>query len=293
MNTDPVVRDREQDRDERQTPLPTPVYVDTHAHLDDAAFDADRDRVLANAAAVGVTRVVNIGYRPERWQSTIALGEHNPGVSFTLGLHPHHADEFTADVGDLLRQLLEASSACALGEIGLDLARDSPPLERQKEAFTAQLELARELRLPIVIHQRNAERELLECLARFTHDQSVVLHSFEGSPDLARFGLDRGYLFGIGGLMTRAGSADLRSIVATLPVERILLETDSPYLVPAGIKDRRNVPANIPRIAARLAELLDLPPLTIAAQTTAAAEACFGLRPAAANGFADGHRHGA
>jgi TatD DNase family protein len=269
----------------RQSQPLRPSFVDTHAHLDDSAFDGDRERVLAVAAAVGVTRVVNIGYRPERWHRSIALAERYPCISFTLGLHPHHADEFKVEVADQLWRLLDTGEACALGEIGLDLARDSPPLKIQQTAFAAQLELARTLRLPVVIHQRAAERDLMDCLADYSSDRPVILHSFDGSSDLARFGLDRGYWFGVGGLMTRAGSAELRSVIAGLPLDRLLLETDSPYLVPAGVKDRRNVPANIPYIAARLAELLNVPLATIAARTTANAEACFGLPTAASTEF--------
>ena len=259
-----------------------PRLVDSHCHLDEPVFDADRARVLAAARAAGADRLINIGYRPGRWSSTAALTA-EPGVDCTFGVHPQHADEWSTVTEDTLRGQLAHPRARALGEIGLDYVRDGPPAVAQRRAFADQLALAVALDVPVVIHQRAAEDDLMDVLARSAQPRAVVLHSFDGSHRLAAFALDRGYRFGVGGLITRTGSANLRKIVAELPLERLLLETDSPYLTPSGVKDRRNQPANVARVAAFLADLKRASLDEIATTTTANAEAVFGLRDAGAD----------
>jgi TatD DNase family protein len=249
--------------------------IDTHAHLDEPAFDHDRASVLAAARAAGVTRIVNIGYRPARWVSSLALARAEPMIALALGLHPHHADEFGADTLDRLADAVSNAGAVALGEIGLDFYRNRAEPAAQRRAFIAQLQLARRLGLPIIIHQRAAEEALIEVLAAGRELPPVVLHSFDGTADLAALAINRGFLIGVGGLATKTDAAPLRQILASVPVSRVLLETDAPYLTPAGIRDRRNVPANLPLIAARLASLWEVSPDEFAAQTTTTALAVF------------------
>ncbi len=256
----------------------TTTFVDTHAHLDDSAFDGDRDVVIDRAVQAGVVMVVNIGYRPSRWTTTRALAAASPRVSAVLGLHPQHADEFTHSTYDDLAGCVAEAGACAIGEIGLDYYRPGPLPAAQRHAFEQQLLLAEHLSLPVVIHQRAAEEDCLAILRGAPPTLRMVLHSFEGSERFAAWGLDHGHYFGVGGLMTRAGSNPLRSILANLPLERLILETDAPYLVPARIKERRNVPANIPVIARHLAELRGTDIETIASATTLNAVAVFGMR---------------
>ena len=252
-----------------------PIYVDTHAHLDEPVFDRDRDEVVARAHAAGVVRIVNVGYRPLRWDTSADLAARHPTVSHMLGLHPHHADEFTDRTCQDLAARAAATRAVAVGEIGLDYFRDGPDAATQHRVLAAQLELAIELNLPVVIHQRAAEQDLMTVLARYPDLPRVVLHSFDGTDRLADFGTERDYRFGVGGLMTRAGNDALCHTISRLPISSILLETDAPYLVPAGVKDRRNVPSNVPLIAARLAAIQDLPVSDLAAATTANANAVF------------------
>jgi TatD DNase family protein len=255
-----------------------PVFVDTHAHLDDGRFEHDLAAVLATAAEVGVRRIVNIGYRPARWQSSIALAATNPSISFTLGLHPHHADEFTPELLANLRDTVESHRPVAIGEIGLDYFRDLSDRERQRRAFAAQLDLASEIRMPVVIHLRGeVEFDLRAALDQTAADLVCVLHSFDGSEDLAQYALGRGYFFGVGGLSTRKSNVTLRSILQALPIDRLLLETDAPYLPPANVKDRRNAPANVPLIASELATLKNRSIEEVARVTTANAERVFGL----------------
>lgn len=227
--------------------------IDTHAHLDDGQFP-DVDAVVDHAVAQGVNRIVNIGYGPTRWDSTIALARRRPEIDFALGFHPLDADHFSDASFDRLIELVDRERPVAIGEAGIDLFRDGPPLSDQRTAFAAQIEMALARKLPLIIHQRAAETEVNEMLRAADRDLRVVLHSFDGSQDSIDLVLDRGWTIGVGGLMTRAGSAPLRELIRAVPLSSIVLETDSPYLVPAGVKDRRNTPANIPRIARALAD---------------------------------------
>lgn len=255
----------------------TPVYVDTHAHLDDGRFDRDLDDVLSAAAAAGVRHVINIGYRPARWPTTIALARRRSDISFTLGVHPHHADEWSPDIARQLETTAAEERPVAIGEIGLDYFRDLADRAAQRHAFAAQLDIANRLGLPVVLHLRGDVEQDVRAVLASSLPVQAVFHSFDGSRAFAAFMLDRGDVFGIGGLVTRPSHQYLRDIVRDLPLDRIVLETDSPYLTPAGIKDRRNTPANIPRIAEEVAALKALPVTEIAAQTTSTALGVFGL----------------
>ena len=256
----------------------TPVrYVDTHAHLDDPAFDVDREEVIAAARGAGVERIVNVGYCPERWETSLRLAADEPGISVMLGLHPQHADEFSTSMTDELSEVIGRSGAVAVGEIGYDFHRGGPERSTQRRAFEAQIDLARDLGLPIVVHQRAAEEDLVATLRKYKDLPAVVLHSFEGSSRLAHFALDRGYAVGVGGLATRSRSEALRAVLAQVPVESILLETDSPYLLPDGIKGRRKEPSHLVVIAERLAPLWNLSGPELASTTSATAARTFGL----------------
>jgi TatD DNase family protein len=260
-------------------------FIDTHAHIDDPQFTSDREAIINRAEAVGVRQVVNIGYCPTHWESTLALAANYETVSFALGMHPQHAEEWSAATRAHLVELLDSTPAVAVGEIGIDLFREGASLELQRTIFEEQLDIAQERNLPVVIHQRSAERAVMNILERRDRTLRCVFHSFEGSPEMAAFGLDRGYAFGVGGLMTRKSQAALRDVLASIPVEHILLETDAPYLVPAGIRSRRNEPANVPWIAERAAALWQLSTEQVAAATTRNAVAFFGLSVDARSSF--------
>lgn len=254
------------------TSIDVPRFVDSHAHLDDAQFTADIAAVIASAASVGVDRIVNIGYRPGVWRSTLALSAEWPGVSCTLGLHPNHADEASPALWAELGRLIDEHAPVAIGEIGIDLFRDHVPLRAQIHAFERQLLLAAERALPVVIHQRAADAEVVASLRQAPPALRCIHHSFDGGRELLDFAIERGDYIGVGGLMTRAGSTTLRASLAKVPLDRLLLETDSPYLVPSGVKARRNQPSNIPLIARALAGVKDVTLAEIAAHTTANAE---------------------
>lgn len=270
--------------DEESPDIEAPIalrLIDTHMHLDDPAFAQDRDAVLAASIAAGVTAWVNVGYAPARWRSTIALSSATPGMAHMLGLHPQEAEEWSAGTARELESLLIATGARAIGEIGLDYAPHAGDHARQRSVFTDQLALAERLGLPIVIHMRDAERDLVSALRSLAPAHPVLLHCFDGTRDLLGLALERGYLIGVGGLATRARSAGLRALLTEVPLERMVLETDSPYLVPARQKDRRNQPANIALIADFLAALSGQARATVARVTSANAERFFGPLPPA------------
>jgi TatD DNase family protein len=231
-----------------------PPIVETHVHLDDAAFDSDRGEVVRAARAAGVRRFVNIGYSPQGWDSSRALRDQHPDIDIALGLHPQLADEFDSKLARSLRHAVRDLQPVAIGETGLDFARSGPSQTQQELAFRAQLGIAATEGLPTIIHQRDASDALIAVLDEWPDVAPIVLHSFDGTRRLAEWAIERGCYIGIGGLATKRASAPLRELLARMPTDRLLLETDAPYLAPPGTP-RRNTPANLPAIAQILAPL--------------------------------------
>ena len=259
-------------------------FVDTHCHLDDDAFKSDLDTVITKSRASAVRRFINIGYEPESWARTLRIAERYPDVAYALGLHPSSASIWSPKAASALADHLGRSCAVAIGETGLDYYRGRAERSVQRAAFRDQMEIARQVGLPVVIHMRgDVESEIVDILTSFP-DVRAVFHSFDGTPNLRDFALARGDYFGVGGLLTRAGSTRLRETIAAVPLDHLLLETDSPYLTPKGVKERRNTPASIPIIARRVADLFGIQLEDVAAQTTANAERFFSLRQAIASG---------
>jgi TatD DNase family protein len=219
--------------------------IDTHAHLD--ALD-DPAAAVARARAAGVDRIVAIGSGLESSRATIAIAHGEDGVHPAVGIHPHQAGDH--EPLDELRTLA-AEHAVAVGEIGLDFFRDYAPRDRQRQAFAAQLELATELGLPVVIHMRAAEAETMAMLERF--DGTVVLHCFS-SPDLLPAAAERGYYVSFAGNVTYPKAQDLREAARNVTPDRILAETDAPYLAPQQVRGRPNEPAHVIHTVAALAE---------------------------------------
>ncbi|MDQ2682040.1 MAG: TatD family hydrolase [Chloroflexota bacterium] len=252
-------------------------FVDTHIHLDDAQFDDDRDAVIDAAIAAGIVRLINIGYEPGVWETTLALADRRPEIGFVLGLHPGSTDKWSRETFAALSDLVRSRRPLAIGEIGLDYYWTQENKAQQRESFERQIELALDLALPIVIHQRSAATDVRAVLSSAPQRLRVILHSFDGDPALADLAEERGWFLGVGGLATRRQAEELRDRLTRFPIDQLLLETDAPYLIPAGIKERRNVPANIPIIAGRLAGLTGRPVDEIARVTTANAERAFAM----------------
>jgi TatD DNase family protein len=258
----------------------SPAIVDTHTHLDDPAFDLDRDTVINSARAAGVRYFVNIGYAPERWESSRALRELHSDVAIALGLHPQLAGQFESSLVSDLKRAIEDLNPVAIGETGFDFSRAAPSFAEQQRAFRGQLEVAAVHGLPTIVHQRDASNELMTELDRWPSLAPIVLHSFDGTQRLADWAIERGCFVGIGGLATRRSSEPLRETLKRVTSDRLLLETDSPYLAPPGSASPRNDPTNLPRIAAVLAPLWNLDGEELCWLTSVNAASAFGL-PAA------------
>jgi TatD DNase family protein len=250
-------------------------YVDTHCHLDDEGFAADIAGVVAASSATGVDRMIVVGFAPDRWASSIDLASRFPGISCMLGVHPGNTDEWSAATERDLRQLVDQVRPVAIGEIGMDFYRGETNLVEQRTSFERQLGIALDTGLPAVIHMRNAETEVLDVLRATNPLPPLLFHSFDGSAELTGWILDHDAWVGVGGLATRGKATDLRRQLARIPLDRMVLETDSPYLVPSGFKHRRNTPESIPVIAGHLAQIKDCPVEAVAAVTTSNAEHLF------------------
>jgi TatD DNase family protein len=245
--------------------------IDTHAHL--GALD-DADEAVARAAEAGVQRILTVGTDLEDCRQALSRAERHDGVFAILGIHPHEAGTATtADVG-VLRELHGHPKAVAVGETGLDWFRDHAPRDDQRKLFAAQLELASELRKPVVIHTRAADDDTLAALADFAG--TVVLHCFS-SPHMLPTALERGWYVSFAGNATFPKAVDLRLAATQVPAERILAETDSPYLAPQPVRGQRNEPANVTHTLAALAQARGEEPDELAAQIERNAAACFGL----------------
>jgi TatD DNase family protein len=242
--------------------------IDTHAHLD--MLDAPAEAV-ARARAAGVTRILTIGT-----QAAVELAAAHDDVYAVVGIHPHSAAERAGEEHDLdgLRALHAHPKVVAVGEIGLDHFRDYAPHDAQQRLFAAQLELARELRKPVVIHTRAADAPTLAELERF--DGTVVLHCFS-SPHLLPAALDRRWYVSFAGNVTYKNAADLRLAASQVPLDRILAETDCPYLAPQPVRGKANEPAYVVHTLETLAQVRGEDPAELGAQIDANATACFDL----------------
>lgn len=259
---------------ERDQPS-SPRLVDTHCHLDDDSFSKDLDGVLERAALSGVDRWINVGYAPERWQSTIELRNRMPGISIILGMHPGHADEWNEETARELERLVQDHRPVAIGEIGLDFFRGETNHTQQIRALNDQLDLALAHDLPVVIHMRSSDAELRDVLDSRASLPPILFHSFDGSPRLADWIQSHDAWIGVGGLATRGSQQDLRAFISRMSHHRVVLETDSPYLVPNGFKHRRNTPESIPAVAETLARIWQVSIEEVASVTTANAENLF------------------
>jgi TatD DNase family protein len=244
--------------------------IDTHAHLD--ACEDPPEQLVERARGAGVRRILTVGTTVAGSREALALAERHPEVFAILGIHPHEAGG--ADGVPELRELLAHERAVAVGETGLDYYRDWSPRDRQRELFERHLELASELGMPVVIHSRAADRETLDMLASFGGE--VVLHCFS-SPPMLRDALVRDYYVSFAGNVTYKNAAELRVAATQVPAERLLTETDSPYLAPQPKRGRANEPANVVHTLEALAEARRDGREQLEAQIDANAQRVFGL----------------
>lgn len=237
------------------------MFIDSHAHIDGPEFDADRNDVIQRARDAGVSAILNIGTGDPHagvLERAVELAEKHSDVYTAIGTHPHDARLFDADAEQLTLTLISQSSrVIAWGEIGLDFHYDNSPREVQLEVFQRQLQLARKAKLPVIIHTREAEAETIEALK--THwqgsDRPGIMHCFSGSLWLAQQALELGFYVSFSGIVTFKKAEELRSIAKQVPLDKLLIETDCPFLAPVPFRGKRNEPAYVVEIARCLADL--------------------------------------
>ncbi len=261
--------------------------IDSHCHLADEAFAPDLVEVIARARGDGLTTALCVLAMDEADEATRALrvAEFWPWIRFALGIHPHQAGQYAgrplADTMASVRRRLEATPGiAALGEIGLDHHYDLAPRDVQREVFGAQVVLAGEMQLPIVVHTREAEAETIAILERSrARPLSGVLHCFTGTAEMARWAVDAGLHVSFAGIVTFPNARELREVVKSVPLDRLLVETDCPYLAPVPFRGKRNEPAHVVRVARTIADLKGIDIDAFDAAVTDNFERLFGRGP--------------
>lgn len=237
-----------------------PDLIDTHCHLDFERYDEDRDAVITRAREAGVRRIVIPATKIETIRDTLTVADKFEGVFAAVGVHPTSTAPFVSDWIMQIESASQHEKVVAIGEIGLDYYWDKSPIDVQKTAFVAQLELAKRLELPVIIHNRNASEDVMTILETWASDlpeklrgRPGVLHSFSAPMEIAQRAVSVGFYLGFTGPVTFKNAGELREIAAAIPGDRILVETDGPFLTPVPYRGKRNEPAYIPHIVERLA----------------------------------------
>ena len=254
------------------------LIFDTHAHYDDEAFDADREELLAAMPDAGVGLIVDPGCDLESSRKAISIAERFPHVYAAVGWHPENCAPFVPEDIETLRTLARHEKVVAIGEIGLDFYYDHSPRDVQREVCLRQMELAWELGAPVAYHIRDAHAEMLEIMksmkAKLT---GGIIHCFSGSAEIAKEYLKLGYYISFAGPLTFKKAPKLQEACRLVPKDRLLIETDSPYMAPEPVRGRRNEPANVRYVGMKMAEIRGEDPEEVAAYTTENAKKVYGL----------------
>jgi TatD DNase family protein len=242
------------------------TWIDVHTHLN--MLEVSPEEALESAEKNGVKNVITIGTCPDDFPLVIALAKkYYPRVGCTLGVHPHEAELYTSAVGDFIRHEAQAPYVVALGEMGLDYYYNQAPADVQKTAFRAQMQIAAELNMPVEIHTRDAEPDTLEILKEFSGKVKGLLHCFTGTWWLAEPALDLGFDISISGVVTFKNAADLRDVVTKVPLDRLHVETDAPFLAPVPHRGKKNQPSFVTHTADLVAQLKGIPLEELSRQT--------------------------
>ena len=254
------------------------MIFDSHAHHDDQAFDHDREDLLSSLAAQGVGTVVNVGASLEGTKRTVELCKAYPFVYGAAGVHPDEVGSLDESSFAWLKEQCQKEKIVAVGETGLDYYWDEPDRGIQKKWFERQLQLAREVKLPVIIHSREAAKDTLDIM-KAAHGEELggVVHCFSYTKEIAKEYLDMDYYFGIGGVVTFQNGKKLKEVVEYLPIEKILLETDSPYLAPVPYRGKRNSSLYIPLIAEEIAKIKGMDYDEVVRVTEGNAKSLFGI----------------
>ena len=231
------------------------MIFDTHAHYDCEEFNEDRDELLMSMEEGGVGTIVDVAASIDSWERISRLVQQYPFVYGALGVHPDHVGDLDEEKFSRLREMLRQDKILAVGEIGLDYYWDKEGHDIQKKWFIRQLELAGELDMPVIIHSREAAADTMEIMKEKAAGISGVIHCYSYSVEQAREYVDMGYYIGIGGVVTFKNARKLKEVVAAVPLERIVLETDSPYLTPVPYRGKRNSSLNLPYVVQEISQL--------------------------------------
>ena len=248
------------------------MLIDSHAHIDLATFDRDREQVFARARQGGVRAIINVGLDLESSRASLDLAKQYDYVFSTVGFHPHDASKMRDDDLKALAELAQDDRVVAVGEIGLDLYRNLSSRRSQEEAFKKQLDLAVELGLPVVVHCRQAHKEVYKILSRWVRSTLSagrlwrgVIHCFSGDVELAQKYIDIGFCISLAGSVTYPSAGELVQVAREIPLDRLLLETDAPFLAPQAYRGKRNEPAYVALIAEKVAQVREVPREVVAA----------------------------
>jgi TatD DNase family protein len=256
------------------TELAASMFIDSHAHIDGSEFDTDREEVIQRAREAGVSAILNVGTGDPHsgaLERAVELGEKHQSVYTAVGIHPHDARLFDDEAENRLDQLIrQGSRVIAWGEIGLDFHYDNSPRQVQMDVFRRQLGLARAANLPVIIHTRDAEDETIDIIESEWVGSNLpgIMHCFSGSLDLAEKAVKLGFLISFSGILTFKKADDLRAVAKQVPLDRLLIETDCPFLAPIPFRGKRNEPAYVVEVARCLASLRELSLEEIARTTT-------------------------
>jgi len=251
---------------------------DTHAHLDDPGYAEDFDEIIARIQSSGISRVTNVGYDLTSSERSVKLAQDYDFIYAAIGIHPHNAAGATDEIWAKLLLLAKQPKVLAWGEIGLDYYRDLSPRSVQKEVFIHQIELANEVGLPIVIHNRDAHQDVLEIVKTHPPKFGGVFHCYSGSWEMAKVLLNQGFYLSFAGPLTYKNARHTVEVAVHAPMDRILVETDSPYLTPEPRRGKRNEPTYVREIVTKLAEIKNLSFEEIASQTMRNAETIFSTK---------------
>lgn len=252
------------------------MLIDSHTHLQVSQYNKDLDAVLKRAQDAGVTTILIIGIDLETSLSAITLADKHENLYATVGMHPHDAKKLTPDVLKTFRELLQHPKVIALGEIGLDYYRNLSPPDVQKDAFQKQLDIAEEMEMPIIIHNRDAYMDILPILESRQGQIQGVLHCFTGDIELMERSVEIGFHIGIGGIVTYPNAKEMQAVASKVPSDRLLIETDCPWLTPQFRRGKRNEPSYVRAVAEKIAELRNTSIETIGEITTNNFKTLFG-----------------
>ncbi|MBQ3515392.1 MAG: TatD family hydrolase [Lachnospiraceae bacterium] len=253
------------------------MIFETHAHFDDKAYDKDRETLLKSLEFHGIEGLVNVGADMKSSRRSIELAKEYPFVYAAVGVHPEQVEELNEDALKELEEMAKEEKVVAIGEIGLDYYYDEVPKDIQKKWFIAQLELAVRQKKPVIIHSRDAASDTMEIMKEYQGKLTGIIHCFSYSKECAEFFVKCGYYLGIGGVVTFSNAKKLKEVVKEVPMDRIVLETDCPYLTPTPYRGKRNSSHYLPYVAEKIAKIREMPTQEVIRITNENAKRVYGI----------------